>query len=76
LATVERAKILKGEAGIGEKKRADILFDDAVNEFLKWAESNKKPKTLKTYRVETKQLLNTFKGKKLSEIHPFSIEKH
>ena len=38
--------------------------------------SNKKPKTAKTYRVETRQLLKSFKGKNLSEIHPFLIEKH
>jgi len=37
LAAVERAKILKGEAGIGGKGRKDISFDKAVEEFIKWA---------------------------------------
>jgi integrase len=77
LAAVKRAAILKGEVGIGGgKKRKDLLFDTAVVEFLKWAEANRKPKTAKTYRTETKQLMKSFGGKKLGEIHPFLIEKH
>jgi integrase len=76
IASVKRAAILKGEAGIGGKKRKDLLFETAVEEFMTWAQANRKPKTVKTYRVETKQLMNSFKGKKLSEIHPFLIEKH
>lgn len=47
------------------------MFDTAVEEFLKWAEANRKPKTVKTYRVEAKQLMRSFRGKKLSEIHPY-----
>ena len=33
LASVKRAAILKGEAGIGGKKRKDTAFDDAAKEF-------------------------------------------
>ena len=32
LATIERGKILRGEAGIGRKKK-DILFDQAKEDF-------------------------------------------
>jgi hypothetical protein len=40
LAIVERAKALKQEAGIGARKRKDISFDKAADEFLRWAEAN------------------------------------
>src|SRR2546426_5284105 len=43
IAAVKRAAILKGEAGIGKKKK-DLLYDDARNEFLKWVKANKKPR--------------------------------
>jgi integrase len=75
LATVERAKTLKGEAGIG-RKRKDILFDDAQEEFLKWAEASKKLRTFKNYQWLTSQLTKSFQGLNLSQIHPFLIEKH
>ena len=76
LATVERAKILRGEAGIGARKRKDISFDKAVDEFLKWAEANHRPQTTVNYRWYIRGLKKSFTGKMLSEIHPFSVEKH
>jgi len=76
LASVERARILKGEAGIGLRKRRDILFDDAVKLFLEWAAANKKAKTFSVYTGETRRLATAFNGKRLSEIHPFLIEKY
>src|SRR5262245_50542990 len=76
LAAVERAKILKAEVGIGGMKRKDISFEKATEEFLKWAVANKRPKTVSSYRDCVKQLQKSFQGKKLSEIHPFLIEKH
>lgn len=75
LAAIKRAAILKGEVGIG-KRRNDILFDKATEEFLKWAEVNRRPKTFYSYRGCVKQLLKSFSGKRLSDIHPFLIEKH
>ncbi len=75
LAQVKRAAVLKGEAGIG-RKRKDIAFDDAKKEFLKWAEANKRPKTVNLYRECLRQLERSFAGKRLSELHPFLIEKH
>jgi integrase len=76
LAAVERSKILRGEAGIGGKKRKDISFEKAGEEFLKWAEANKRPGTVQFYRYCLKGLEGSFAGKKLSEIAPFLIEKH
>jgi len=75
LAQVRRGAILKGEAGIG-KKRKDIPFDKAAELFLQWTEANRKPKTLKCYGEFVGQLLKFFGGKNLSKIHPFLIEKY
>lgn len=76
LASVERAKILKGEAGIGTRKRRDISFDKAKEEFLTWARANKKPGTAEFYGYCMQSLSRSFAGKNLGEIHPFLIEKH
>jgi len=45
LARVERAGVLKGEAGIGKTARKDIVFDKAAEQFSEWAKTNKRPKT-------------------------------
>jgi hypothetical protein len=50
LASVKRAAILKAEAGVGTKKKKDVLFEAAQEEFLKWGETNKKPRTVRSYR--------------------------
>lgn len=76
IARVKRGKILTGEAGIGGPKRKDILFDTAAEEFLKWAETNKRPKTTRSYRQCLAQLKRSFAGKRLSEITSFLVEKH
>ena len=76
LASVKRAAILKGEAGIGGRKRKDVAFDDAAKEFLAWATAEKKPKTAKLYGECLTPLKASFAGKRLSEPHPFLIEKH
>ena len=76
IARVKRGKILTGEAGIGGPKRKDILFDTAAEEFLKWAETNKRPKTVRSYRQCIAQLKRSFAGKRLSEITSFLVEKH
>ena len=47
LAQVKRAAILKGEAGIGGPRRRDLTFDQAKAEFLRWAEANKRPRTVR-----------------------------
>ena len=51
LAQVERSRILKGEAGIGQKKmRKDLTFDKAVEVFLDWAVTNRRPRTASFYK--------------------------
>ena len=45
LGSIKRAAILKGEAGIG-KKKADVSFEKAMEEFLHWAVANKKLRQL------------------------------
>src|SRR5262245_44193541 len=75
LATQNRAAILRGEVGIGRKRR-DVSFDDASKEFLTWAKANKRPKTAAGYASCIKSLKAFFGAKMLSEIHPFLIEKY
>jgi integrase len=75
IAQVERGKILRGEAGIG-KKRKDLSFDDAAKLFGAWAETNKRPRTAAFYAHCVSNLKKTFEGKTLGAITPFLVEKH
>jgi integrase len=76
LAAVERSKFLRGEAGIGGPKRKDVTFDQAKIEFLKWAEANKRPQTLRSYRKCLARLVKTFEGRRLGSLSPFDVERH
>jgi len=69
LVRVQRAAVLKGEAGIG-RKRLDIGFDDAKDEFLKWADANKRTRTARTYRQCLEALARSFAGKRLAATAP------
>ena len=69
LEAIQRAKILKGEVGIG-KKRKDLLYDEARDEFLKWARANKKSRTVTFYESCFNRLNQSFKGEMLSQIPP------
>ena len=75
LATVYKTRILKGEAGIG-RKRKNVTFDKAAEIFLEWAETTKKPLTVQFYRVCLARLGKTFKGKRLGKITPFAVESY
>jgi integrase len=75
IAVVKRGQVLKGEAGIGGKRK-DLTFDQAKAEFLKWAEANKRPRTARTYRQCLESLEQFFKGKRLGEISPFDLERY
>lgn len=75
LAAVQRAAILKGEAGIG-RRRKDLPFDKAKEKFLAWADANKRPRTAKAYRQCLGQLERAFTGKRLGEIHPLLAERY
>ena len=50
LATIERTKIYRGEAGIGKKKK-DCTFDQAETAFMEWVTTNRKPRTARDYTV-------------------------
>jgi integrase len=76
IANVKRAAVLKGEAGIGPKKKCDIVFEAGGEEFLKWAATNKKPKTLRDYRQCVENLKTSFAGERLSQICRLDIERH
>ena len=75
LANVKRAAILKGEAGIG-KKRKDCTFDKAKEAYLVWMSSNTRPRTQRVYQQQLDQLSHSFAGKLLSQISSFDIERH
>jgi integrase len=76
LASVERAAILRGEAGIGGPKRKDVTFEAARDEFLTWAEANKRPRTVTSYRQGLGQLAKVFGGRRLGELSPFDVERY
>lgn len=75
LAGIKRGDILKGEAGITQK-RANLSFDKAAENFLTWVKANKRPKTITSYGYCIGQLKRSFGGKTLGQIQPFAIEKH
>lgn len=75
LARVQRGAVLKGEAGIG-RKHADLTFDQAKVEFLKWAAASKRPRTLRTYTQCLEALAKTFSGRRLGQLSAFDVERH
>lgn len=76
IAVLKRGQILRGETGIGPKRRQDLTFDKAREHFLTWVKANRRPKTHKSYSHCLASLATSFSGKRLSEIHPFLVEKH
>lgn len=76
LAQVIKGQILKGEAGIGTKRKEDPTFDDAVKKFVDWMKSDKKPHTVRTYSACLRELGKTFNGQRLSAITPWSLESY
>ena len=75
MARIERASILKGEAGIG-KRAKDLPFDEARTKFETWARANKKRGTASAYAECLRRLAESFSGKRLSQIPSFAIERH
>lgn len=75
MASVKRNGILKGEAGIG-KKRKDVSFEEARKKFEAWAEANKKPGTVTSYKGCLRRLSESFSGKRLGELSSFLVERH
>jgi integrase len=75
LASIKRAAILKGEAGI-RRKKADMSFEKAAEEFLICATADSKPRTLKSYQQCLHHLQKSFAGKRLSQICSLDVERH
>src|ERR1700675_451254 len=59
LANVKRSSILKGEAGIGRKKK-DCTFSAARHAYDIWMQSNTRPRTQRVYRQALKRLAQSF----------------
>ena len=75
IAVTKRGQILKGEVGIG-RKRKDLPFEKATEIFLEWMKANRRPKTYQSYSECVERLGESFNRKKLGEITPFLVEKH
>jgi len=75
LAQVKRAAILRGEVGIGNKKK-DITFEKAAELFMEWAKANRRSNTVASYSGSAKRLTASFGGYRLSGISPFILEKY
>jgi len=73
IASVKRAAILKGEVGIG-RKRKDITLEKAAEVFLAWVKINKRLNTAKDYEKCLDMVKKAFPGKRLSELHAFALE--
>ena len=75
LAQVQRSAILRGEFGIG-KKRKDLDFAAARKKFEDWAVASKKPGTAHSYKECLRRLGESFAGKRLGAISPIDVERH
>lgn len=75
LSRIQRAAILKGEAGIN-KKAKDLTFREARRKFEGWVEEEKRPTTLRGYRQGLDHLERAFGEKRLSDITPWTLEQY
>lgn len=73
LAINYKAAVLRGEAGILQKKK-DILFEKASEDFLAAMKGRIRTNTYRSYETCLDSMETEFKGKNLSEISPFAIE--
>jgi integrase len=73
LASVLRGQILRGEAGIG-RKRKDLSFAEARKRFEDWMNTDKKPNTCHSYAACLRVLGKTFGDKRLSEITTWQLD--
>lgn len=70
-----RSEIVAGNYGFGRKVKT-ITFDEARDQFERWAEANKKPQSVRSYKEALRQLADSFSGKTLNEISSFAVEGH
>lgn len=73
LATDYKAKVLRGEAGILQKKK-DLTYEKAKADFLEAVKGRIRDNTYRSYETCLDSMTDHFKGKNLSEISPFLIE--
>jgi integrase len=73
IADVKRAAILRGEHGIGTKKK-DLPFKEARGKFEAWISTEKRPNTVRRYKQCLVQLARVFGSKRLCEITPWTLE--
>lgn len=76
LATIERTKIYRGEAGTLKKKQKDLTFEAAATAFLTRAETELRPRTFLTYKECCGRLRVSFAGMRLSQITTWLVQKH
>lgn len=74
LASIERANILLGKAGMRKKK--DISFEDAADLFLEHSKQNPKWRTVRYHKQCIAKLKEEFSRKNLSQITPFGVESY
>lgn len=75
IASVQRARILRGEAGIG-RKRLDVSFDEAAQRFTAWMHAEKRASTVRGYTQCLAHLAAAFGGKRLSQLTPWLLEQY
>jgi integrase len=69
----ELADAVRGVHGIKPKAKP-MLFDSMIKEYLKWSKENKKSWQTDEYRA--KPLRKFFKGRLLTDLNPFTVEKY
>lgn len=70
---IKRSEIIRGE---WKPKAIKISFEKFKEQYLEFSKANKKPRTAQRDTVSLKPLEGFFKGKFISEINPFLIEKY
>jgi integrase len=63
-------------SGKYEGRKKNVLFEKLVEQYLEYSKVNKRPKSYERDITSTKALLPAFKGKYLTDIHPFLIERY
>jgi len=70
-----RTALVKGEIGLHVEKKNVPTFKDAITDFLKWVEFERKPNTYIRYQSASKALLRYFGNLRVDEITPDMVEK-
>ncbi|MEP6901975.1 MAG: hypothetical protein ABJA66_09505 [Actinomycetota bacterium] len=67
--------MVKGEIGLHIEKKTVPTFKEAIADFLKWVEFERKPNTYLQHQSSSKVLLRDFGKLKVDEITPETVEK-